>query len=163
MTTRALVLNLVILMALLSGCVSRTKQNQSAKTCPDLRQVVEAFYAANDASQSATSLRYLTDDVVLVNWAEGANGRHMSFQSAVGQEQVKDFIAKPGLKRTADQPDLPNYTMQEVQLSDNKVSFKLVPDRLHPDKRPYNPFAVEVFFLGCRIEILKVVERVTWL
>jgi hypothetical protein len=133
------------------------------KPCSDGRKVVEAFYAANDASQFAASVEYLTDDVVLVTWAEGANGHHMRMESAVGKDQVKDFLGKPGMKRTADQPNMPNYAMQEIRLSEMKMSFKLLPDRHHPDNRPYNPFEVEVFFSGCHIEILKVVERVMWL
>jgi hypothetical protein len=153
----------VVVLATLSGCGGQINQNQSVTTCPDLRKVVEAFYAANDASQFATSLQYLTDDVALVTWAEGANGHHMIFSSTVGKNQIQEFLGRPGLKRTADQPDQPNFSIQEVQLSAGKMSFKLVPDRLDPENRPYNPYKVEVFFSGCQIEILKVVERITWL
>jgi hypothetical protein len=163
MKTKALLLNMVILWATLSGCIGQINPSQSAQTCPDLTKVVEAFYAANDASQFATSLQYLTDDIAVVSWAEGANGHHMIFNSTVGKDQIEEFLNKPGLKRTAAQPGLPNYTMQAVQRSGVKVSFKLMPDRVHPDKRPYNPFYVEAFFSGCQIELLKVVERVTWL
>jgi hypothetical protein len=72
-------------------------------------------------------------------------------------------LNQPGLKRKADQANLPNYAMQDVQLSGLKVSFMLVPDRLDPNNRPINPYQVEAFFSGCQIEVLKVVERVTWL
>jgi len=154
---------MIIIMATLSGCAGQANQNQSAKACPDLTKIIEAFYAANDASQFATSVQYLTDDVVLVTWAEGANGHHMIFHSAIGKDQVRNLLGKPGLKRTADQPDLPNFTMQEVRVSPSKVTFKLMPDRLRRDNRPENFYIVEVFFSGCQIEILKVVERITWL
>jgi hypothetical protein len=87
----------------------------------------------------------------------------MAMYSAVGRDQVKDLAGQPGLKRTASQPDLPNFTMQAVKVSGIRVSFKLIPDRLHPNGRPYNPYYVEAFFSGCQIEILKVVERITWL
>ncbi len=163
MKRQALLLITIIVLATLSGCASPANENQTAKACPDLTKIVEAFYAANDASQFETSVQYLTDDVVLVTWAEGANGNHFIFDSAVGKEQVKNFLGKPGLKRTADQPDLPNYTMQEVQVSPSRVAFKLIPDRLSRDNRPENLYTVEAFFSGCQIEILKVVERVTWL
>lgn len=163
MKRRARLLILIIALPALSGCVGQANQNLSAKACPDLTKVVEAFYAANDASQFATSAQYLTDDVVLVTWSEGANGHHMIFHSAIGKDQVKNLLGKPGLKRTADQPDLPNFTMQEVRASPSKVTFKLIPDRLRNDNRPENFYIVEAFFSGCQIEILKVVERITWL
>ncbi len=163
MKRQALLLITIIVLATLSGCAGSANQNQSAQACPDLTKIVEAFYAANDGSQFETSVQYLTDDVVLITWAEGANGHHMIFDSAIGKDQVKNLLGKPGLKRTANQPDLPNFTMQEVRVSPSKVAFKLMPDRLGQDNRPRNFYTVEVFFSGCQIEILKVVERITWL
>jgi hypothetical protein len=163
MKTKAILLNLVLLLATLSACGGQANQNQAGQTCPDLTKVVEAFYAANDASQFATSSQYLTDDVVLVEWAQGANGYHMGSFFAIGKGQIQSFLSQPGLKRKADQANLPNYAMQDVQLSGLKVSFMLVPDRLDPNNRPVNPYQVEAFFSGCQIEVLKVVERVTWL
>ena len=159
---KALLLSAVMLWMTLSACAGQGTQSPT-QSCPDLTKVVEAFYAANDASQFDASLQYLSDDIAVVTWAEGANGHHMIFSSTVGKDQIKEFLARPGLKRTASQPGLPNYTMQALQQAGVKVSFKLMPDRLHPDQRPYNPFEVEAFFSGCQIEVLKVVERVTWL
>ena len=163
MRTKTRWLCVAILLATLSGCGDPAHQNQSAQTCPDLKQVVEAFYAATDALKPATSSPYLTDDIALIGWAEGANGHHMTIFSAVGKDQVQSFLGKPGLKMSATQPNLPNYALQAVQQSGLKVTFKLIPDRLHPDNRPYNPYYGEAFFSGCQIEILKVVEHVTWL
>jgi hypothetical protein len=40
----------------------------------DDKKVVEAFYAATEASKPVTSSPYLTDDIALIGWAEGANG-----------------------------------------------------------------------------------------
>jgi hypothetical protein len=53
--------------------------------------------------------------------------------------------------------------MQVLQISEGKMTFKLMPDRVHPNGRLYNHYLVEAFFSGCKIELLKVVERVTWL
>ncbi len=163
MRMRALCLNAILLWATLAACGSQSAQAQATKPCSDPQKVIEAFYAANDAGQFATSLQYLTDDITLFGWAEGANGRHMTIYVAVGGNQVQNFLAKPGLRRIQNQPNLPNYTMQDIQLSGLKVTFMLMPDRLHPNNRPYNHYSVEAFFSGCQIEILKVVERVTWL
>jgi hypothetical protein len=154
----------MLLIVMLSACASPVNQTQSVKTCPDIKSVVEAFYAANDASQFATSMQYLTDDISLVTWAEGANGYHVSAHFAVGKNQILAFLGKPGLKRTSSGQNLPNFTMQEIQIAPSKMTFKLMADRLHPNStRPYNHYLVEVFFSGCKIEVLKVVERVIWL
>jgi len=164
MKTKTLLLNVLISLAMLTACGGSVTPIQSAKTCSDIQSVVEAFYAANDASQFTTSMQYLTDDISLVTWAEGANGYHVSAHFAVGKNQVLAFLGKPGLKRTSSGPNLPNYTMQEIQIVPSKMTFKLMADRLHPNStRPYNHYLVEVFFSGCKIELLKVVERVIWL
>jgi hypothetical protein len=41
-------------------------------------------------------------------------------------------------------------------------SFMLRPDRLSLDGRPYNPYKVEVIFLGCKIKSLTVIEFISW-
>ena len=163
MKIKTLLVNVFIVLAILSACGGQINQGQSAQTCADIKSVVEAFYAANDAAQYTQSLQYVTDDVAIITWADGANGYHMNMRSVVGNTHIQSFLEKPGLKRTSNGPNLPNYTMQEIQISEGKMSFKLLPDRLHPNKRPYNPYDVEVFFSGCKIELIKVVERVTWL
>ena len=142
---------------------SSTSPASTPASCANPMQVIDAFYAANDASRFDESVSYLTDDVTLVTWAEGANGHHMTANFAVGKDDIREFLSHPGLRMKASQEGLPNYTRQEVQVTDGKVQFKLVPDRPHPDGRPYNPYAVEVVFSGCKIEMLKVVERVSWL
>lgn len=162
MKIKTLLLNILVSLAMLVACGGQVTPIQSAKTC-DVKSVVEAFYTSNDASQYAQSLQYLTDDISLVAWAEGANGYHVSAKFAVGKNQILPFLEKPGLKRAINQPNWTNYTMQVVQISDAKVTFKLMPDRAHPNGRPYNHYLVEAFFSSCKIELLKVVERVTWL
>lgn len=163
MKTKTLLVNIFISLAMLVACSGQVTPSQSAKTCPDIQNVVEAFYASNDAAQYTQSLQYLTDDISLVTWAEGANGYHVSAKFAVGKNQILPFLEKPGLKRDINQPNWTNYTLQVVQVSEGKMTFKLMPDRLHPNGRPYNHYLVEAFFSGCKIELLKVVERVTWL
>jgi hypothetical protein len=132
-------------------------------SCADPLKVVDSFYAANNASRFDESLTYLTDDIAFVTWAEGANGHHMVANFAVGKDQIQDYLGKPGLKSTASGANLPNYSRTEVTQSGNKLSFKLNADRAHPDGRPYNSFVVELVFSGCKIEIIKLVERVAWL
>src|SRR5512133_3760623 len=162
MKIRTLLLNALLILVMLTACGGQVTAIQPSKTC-DIKSVVEAFYASNDAAQYTQSLQYLTDDISLVTWGEGANGYHVSAKFAVGKNQLLPFLEKPGLKRAINQPNWPNYTMQEVQISSAKMTFKLMPDRKHPNGRPYNHYLVEVFFSGCKIELLKVVERVTWL
>jgi hypothetical protein len=163
MKIKTLLINAFIILAILTACGGQVSQAQSAEKCSDIQSVVEAFYASNDASQYAKSLQYLAYDVSLVTWGDGTNGDHVAANFAVGLTQIQAFLGKPGLKRTSNGPDLPNYTMQDIQLSDAKMTFMLIPDRHHPNGRPYNPYHVEIFFSGCKIELLKVVERVLWL
>ncbi len=115
MKSKILLLIVFILPAFLTACGGMSAQTQQTKNCPDMQSVVESFYAANDASEFETSMQYLTDDIALVTWAEGANGHHLSANFAVGKNQIVDFLDKPGLKRTSSSPDLPNFTIENVQ------------------------------------------------
>jgi hypothetical protein len=128
-----------------------------------MKQIADGFLAANDKGNLDESLSYMTDDVALVYWAEGANGHHVNYDFAVGPENVKEFLGQAGLRTQALGPDLPNFTQEELQVTGSKVTFKLMPDRIRPNGRPYNHYVVELVFSGCKIEIIKLVERVTWL
>jgi hypothetical protein len=50
-----------------------------------------------------------------------------------------------------------------VVTAGKEVRLRLNADRKHANGRLYNPYKVEAFLSGCKIEILKVVELVTWL
>jgi hypothetical protein len=124
---------------------------------------VDGLFAADDAGKYDQSVGYFTEDGTIVTWIEGVNGRHLQPTIRVGKDQIVELLKKAGLRTQATGPDLPNYTRDRLVISPTKVSFMLEPDRVHPDGRPYNPFSVEVFFSGCQIELIKVVDRVTWL
>jgi hypothetical protein len=145
------------------GTDSAGSASATATPCANPVQVIDSLYAADDADQYNQSVSYLTDDVSLVFWAEGVNGRHMTAAFAVGKDQIQDFLKKPGMRTKAAGPNLPNFTRDRLVASPTKVAFMLEPDRKHPDGTPYNPYSVEVFFNGCKIELIKLVERVTWL
>jgi hypothetical protein len=125
--------------------------------------VAEDFYTANDAGDYDASLGLLTDDVVLVTWATGANGYHMSARFAVGKNQVLEWLGEPGMRRVAVDPERPSFQEANQQWKGNTLRFELMPDRLRDNGRPFNHYSVELVFDGCRIEIIKLVERVTWL
>lgn len=161
---KKIVIILLLAAWLLAGCTPAAgAAAATAAFCPNPMDIVRGFYDANDAGKLDASLAYLTDDVVLVSWAEGANGHHMSAKFTVGKDQISAVLGLPGLRRAQISPDLPNYTMAEMQAAGNVITFVLNPDRKHPDGRPYNPYRVEILLKGCKIEIIKVVERVTWL
>jgi hypothetical protein len=151
----------VSLILVLAGCAPGPVS--SGGICQSMPAIAKAFYDANDAGQTDTSLSYLTEDVSLVFWAEGTNGHHVSQKFAVGKDQVALHLSEPGFRRTATQAGGPNFCETEISPVGNKLTFKLVPDRLHPNGRTYNPYVVELVFNRCKIEIIKVVERVTWL
>lgn len=133
-----------------------------AGSCADPLKVVNAFYDANDASQINTSVAYLTEDVIFVFWAEGINGHHMGQKVVIGKDYVRGELSGPGLHRVAAQPDQANFKLENVHQIGNQVTFNLTPDRTHQDGRPYDPYVVEFIFSGCRIDIIRVVERITW-
>lgn len=152
----------VILLALLAGC-GPAPGLAAGQPCADPLGVVEAFYNANDAGDAAAALKLVTEDAALVFWAEGANGHHVSYDFAVGKDNLSAWLAKPGLRRAAAANDRPSFHMEKAQADGNVVRFMLMPDRLRENGRPFNHYAVEMVFNGCQIEIIKVVERVTWL
>ncbi len=163
----------LILISLLTSCqpIPSTGGAAQATTnpiatpvpCADPVKVIDELYAADDAGKYDQSVDYFTDDGTIVTWIEGVNGRHLQPVMKVGKDQIVDLLKKAGMRTQAVSPDLPNYTRDRLVSSPTKVSFMLEPDRKHADGRPYNPFSVEVFFSGCKIELIKVVERVTWL
>jgi hypothetical protein len=130
--------------------------------CPDLMQVTNAFYEANDSAQLVKSLSYFTEDVILVFWAEGINGHHMSQNVFIGKAQLGENFDHPGLHQKSTGPDSPNFKPDHVVQNGNQLFFNLTPDRTHADGRPYNPYVVEIIFSGCRMDMIKIVERVTW-
>ncbi len=133
-----------------------------ASACPDLNQVALDFYTANDAAQLVASLAYFTEDVIFVFWAEGINGHHMGQKVVIGKDQFAAELNDPGLHLKARGPDQPNFHQDTITRAGNQLTFHLTPDRAHPDGRPYDPYVVEMVFSGCRIEIIKIVERITW-
>jgi hypothetical protein len=154
---------ILLLAAACTALPGRRQTNTGVELCRDPWKVVEDFYLANDAGDFDTSLKLLTDDVVLVTWAEGANGYHMSARFAVGKNQVLEWLDQPGLRRVAENPERPNFQEANQLLVGNTLRFELMPDRQRENGRPFNHYSVELVFDGCRIEIIKLVERVTWL
>ncbi len=156
----------ILFSSLLAACaapVSLEGEATAIPACRDPLRVVEAFYNANDAGDAAAALKLVTEDAALVFWAEGANGHHVSYDFAVGKDNLAAWLAKPGLRRAAAANDRPSFHMEKAQADGNVVRFMLMPDRLRENGRPFNHYAVEMVFNGCQIEIIKVVERVTWL
>ena len=150
-----------------AGCsalpASSPPTSATAVLCADPWKVMEDFYSANDTGNYDDSLNLLTDDVVLVSWATGANGYHMSPRFSIGKNQVREHLGEPGLRRPAVDPSRPNFTVANRDAAGNTLRFQLLPDRLRDNGRPFNHYSIELVFNGCLIEILKVVERVTWL
>ncbi len=158
------------LMVLLASCsVAQAQQKAAADVtpmpaeCSDAAAIVKTFYDANDASKFDTSLALLADDATLDSWAQGINGHHMTTKHLVGKEQIRAVLGDPGLRHLSSQPDGPIFHETGLQVSGNKVTFALEPDRAHPNGRPYNPYTVEIVFEGCKIKSLTVIERVMWL
>ncbi len=158
------------LIVLLASCsVAQAQQQVTADVtptpanCSDLASIVKAFYEDNDASQFDASLALLADDATLDSWAQGINGHHMTTKHLVGKEQIRAVLGNPGLRHISDQPNGPVFHETDLQVSGNKVTFALEPDRAHPNGRPYNPYAVTIVFEGCKIKSLTVIERVMWL
>lgn len=131
--------------------------------CPDPMAIIRAFYDANDASQFEVSLGFLAEDATLSSWAEGVNGHHMRETHLTGKAQIRPALGNPGLQRSSGQPESPIYHETKITVSDDRVTFVLEPDRKRPNGKPYNPFRVEVGFIGCKIKSLTVIDLVTWL
>ena len=157
---------LIISILILTGCTAPPSTGQltpvTAGSCPDLMKVANAFYDSNDASHLDTSLSFLTDDVIMVFWAEGINGHYMDKKVVIGKDQMGSNLNQPGLHRKSGVPNLPNFKEDHIRQAGNQLIFNLTPDRNHPDGRPYNPYVIELVFSGCKIEIIKIVERITW-
>ncbi len=159
------------LIVLLAGCSVAQAQQKTAvdvtsmpAECPNVASIVKTFYDANDASKFDTSLALLADDATLDSWAQGINGHHMTTKHLVGKEQIRTVLGNSGLRHISSQADGPIFHETDLQVSGNKVTFALEPDRVHPNGgRPYNPFTVTVIFEGCKIKSLTVIERVMWL
>jgi hypothetical protein len=158
------------LIVSLAGCsVAQAQQKVAAGVtpmpadCPDPASIVKTFYDANDASHFDASLALLADDATLDSWAQGINGHHMAQKHLVGKEQMRAVLGNSGLRHISDQPNGPIFHEAGLQVSGNKVTFALEPDRAHPNGRPYNPYTVEIVFAGCKIKSLTVIERIMWL
>jgi hypothetical protein len=165
----ALVAWVVVMASLLAACrrenptVGLDTAPTAPALCGDAWATAEAFYEASDAGDSESAVALLTDDVSLISWATGANGYHMSPEFSVGKQQVAIRLAEPGLRRLALDPSRPNFTIENRQQTGGVLRFQLLPDRLRDNGRPFNHYSVELVFNGCLIEIIKLVERVTWL
>jgi hypothetical protein len=129
--------------------------------CPNPMAVIKAFYDANDASQYDASLALLTPDITLASWGEGVNGRHWTERHLTGKEQIRPFLAERGLRRSSGTPESPIFHETEFMVSGKQVTFMLRPDRVGPNGREYDPYAVTIVFRGCKIASLTVVERFT--
>jgi hypothetical protein len=139
-----------------------TEAVQSSSACPDLLKTTQEFYTANAAGQWQTALSYFTEDVIMVFWAEGINGHHMGQKVVIGKEQMRDALHDPGLILSSSDPDQPVFKIEHVVQTGKQLMFNLTPDRTHADGRPYDPYVVELIFSGCRIDIIKITERITW-
>jgi hypothetical protein len=154
---------LLIGILVTSGCTpAAPASTAAASACPDLIKVANAFYTANDAAQLVSSMAFFTEDVIMVFWAEGINGHHMGQKVVIGKDQFAAELNDPGLHLKASSSALPNFQIDTINQAGNQLTFHLTPDRVHADGRPFDPYVVEMVFSGCRIEILKIIERITW-
>jgi hypothetical protein len=138
-------------------------QATAPTSCPDPLTVIKALYDANDAAKFEASLDFFTEDATFASWAEGINGHHMKERHLIGKAQIRPALGDPGLRHTSAQPDGPIYHENKIKVSGDRVTFMLEPDRLRPNGKQYNPFHVEVVFVGCKIKSLTVIDLVTWL
>jgi hypothetical protein len=164
MLHKKLVLACLTIMLSLTSCsvLGQGHPGASSTGCPDLVQIVNTFYTANDAGQSSTALSYLSEDVIMVFWAEGINGHHMGLNTIIGKDLLRTNLDQPGLHLKSRGENLPNFSQDHIRRAGNQLIFNLTPDRTHADGRPYDPYVVEMVFNNCRIEIIKIVERITW-
>jgi hypothetical protein len=152
------------LIVLIAVCSTAGPQPRLTGTlaCPYPMAIIKAFDDSNDTSHFEASFAFLTPDATLSSWVEGLNGRHWQEKHLTGKEQIRTVLSNPGLRRTAGQSDAPIFHETEAKISGDQVIFMLQPDRLSPDGRPYNPYKVEVIFLGCKIKSLTVIELISW-
>ena len=154
---------LPIISAAMPAAAAAPPQATAPTSCPDPLAVIKALYDANDASRFKVSLDLFTEDATLASWAEGINGHHMKERHLTGKAQIRPVLGEPGLRRTSDRPDGPIYHETKIKVSGDRVTFMLEPDRLRPNGRQYNPFHVEIVFVGCKIKSMTVIDLVTWL
>lgn len=124
---------------------------------------IRALYDANDAGRFDASLGFFAEDAVLTTWAEGVNGYHARERRLTGKAQIRAALSDLGLRRRTTLRDGPIYHETQAKASDDHLTFRLEPDRLRSNGRPYNPYRVDVVFVGCKIKNLTVVDLVTWL
>jgi hypothetical protein len=124
--------------------------------------VMKAFYDSNDASQFEASFSLLTPDASVSTWAEGVHGRHWQEKHLTGEDQIRSVLGNRGFRRVSEKPGAPIFHETEAHICGERVTFMLRPDRLSPDKRPYNPYGVEATFQGCKIKSLSVIEYISW-
>jgi hypothetical protein len=164
----------LIFSMVFSGCSLAGVQSASAlpkvtpfptmpAACSDPVAVVKALYTSINSGQYDASLAFFASDATLSSWAEGINGHHMTEKDYSGLEQLRTAFTNPGLRLNSGQPDSPIYHEDKYKAAGNKVTLMLIPDRVHPDGRPYNPYTITVIFDGCKIKSMTVVEQVTWL
>jgi hypothetical protein len=132
-------------------------------SCADPMAIIRAFYDSNDAGTYDKSLDFLSSDISFSSWSEGVNGHHMTEKFLTGRDQVRPELSSPGLRRSSGKPDAPIFHIDQVKISGESVVLMLLPDRTHPNGRPYNPYRITAVFADCTIKSLNVVEQVTWL
>jgi hypothetical protein len=125
--------------------------------------IMKALYDANDAGRFEASLRLFAEDAVLTTWAEGVNGYHARERRLTGKAQIRAALGDLGLRRRSALPDGPIYHETQAKASGDHLIFRLEPDGLRSNGKPYNPFRVDIVFVGCKIKNLTVVDLVTWL
>jgi hypothetical protein len=120
------------------------------------------FYASTDALDFDKALSFFSKDAEVVTWAEGVDGRHWHERHYRGPNEIRSVLNSRGLRRVSESPNSPRFLMTEVRVSRDRVSLMLRPDRLSADKRPYNPYRVDVVFENCRMRIMTVIEYISW-
>jgi hypothetical protein len=174
MKTGIRILTLLMITIVIAGCSPYGVQSADLlptgtplptmpASCSDPVAIVKALYTAVNAGQYDASLAFFANDATLSSWAEGINGHHMTEKNYSGIEQLRTALTNPGLRLNSGQPDTPIYHEDKYKAAGNKVTLMLIPDRVHPDGRPFNPYTITVIFDGCKIKAMTVVEQVTWL
>ena len=131
--------------------------------CATALAVIKNLYQLDGAGHLDASLALFSDDASFASWAQGINGHHMSEKQLSGKQQIRTVLSGPGLVYSSGAPNVPIFKLVETSASGNQLTFKLRPDRLRPNGKPYNPYQVMVVFDGCKIKSMTVIELVTWL
>jgi hypothetical protein len=151
---QAISTGLLFLLVLASG--------QACSNQRDPVRLMNAFYDASDARDVAKSLSFFQPDASITTWAEGANGRHWKELTYTGLDQIRQVLDRSGFRRVPATAGGPGFTMTDVTVSSGRVSFWLRPDRLSPEKKPYDPYRVEVTLRKCLIRRMTVMEFLAW-